>query len=194
MVTCVGASVVLDYVAAAAVGDWGWLDASRMADGLGPAETTPGPLILVLQFVAFVAMFQATASAHPYALAVAASVLASWVLFVASFVWIFLGGPYVEGINADERLRGALSFVTAAVVGVVLNLAVWFAMHVVFTQVQSVALGPLAITLPVGASFDFRALVLVAFAATLMFGLKQGIGRTVLFSALAGLALGYLRA
>jgi len=191
IVTFGGAYAVLGYVADRAVGDWGWLDARQMADGLGLAETTPGPLILVLQFVAFVAMFQATQSAHPYALAAAAAVLGSWVLFVPSFVWIFLGGPYVERINADERLRGALSFVTAAVVGVVLNLAVWFAMHVVFARVERVAIGPLAIDLPVAASFDARVLGLVALSAALMFGLKQGIGRTLLLSALAGLALDY---
>jgi chromate transporter len=194
IVTFGGAYAVLGYVADRAVGDWGWLDARQMADGLGLAETTPGPLILVLQFVAFVAMFQATASAHPYALAVAASVLASWVLFVPSFVWIFLGGPYVESINADERLRGALSFVTAAVVGVVLNLAVWFAMHVVFTQVGRVAAGPFEINLPVVASFDPRALGLVVLAAALMFGLKRGIGTTLALSALAGLAVDYVPA
>jgi chromate transporter len=162
-----------------------------MADGLGLAETTPGPLILVLQFVAFVAAFQTTQSAHPYALAIAASAVASWMLFVPSFVWIFLGGPYVERVNADARLRGALSFVTAAVVGVVLNLAVWFAMHVVFTEVRSVDWRMLSINLPVAASFDARALGLVALAGVLMFGLKLGIGRTLALSALAGLALDY---
>jgi chromate transporter len=192
IVTFGGAYAVLGYVADRAVGDWGWLDARQMADGLGLAETTPGPLILVLQFVAFVAAFQTAQSAQPYALAIVASILASWMIFVPSFVWIFLGGPYVERVNADPRLRGALSFVTAAVVGVILNLTVWFAMHVVFTQVGRVALGPLDISLPVVASFDARALGLVTLAAALMFGLKQGIGRTLALSALAGLALDYL--
>jgi chromate transporter len=192
VVTFGGAYAVLGYVAERAAGAWGWLDAKQMADGLGLAETTPGPLILVLQFVAFVAAFRTGGSAHPYALATAASLLGSWVLFVPSFVWIFLGGPHLERINADPRLRGALSCVTAAVVGVVLNLAVWFAVHVVFAQVQRVELGPISVLLPTLATVDLRALGLVVLGAVLMFALGQGIVRTILISAIAGLLVGYL--
>jgi chromate transporter len=192
MVTFGGAYAVLGYVAERAAGDWGWLDAKQMADGLGLAETTPGPLILVLQFVAFIAAFRTGGSAHPYGLAIIASVFASWVLFVPSFVWIFLGGPHLERINADPRLRGALSCVTAAVVGVVLNLAVWFAVHVVFADVHRVEAGPLSLLWPDVSTVDVRALALVVLGAVLMFGLKQGIVRTIGVCAAAGLLIGYL--
>jgi chromate transporter len=192
LVTFGGAYAVLGYVAERAVGDWAWLSAAQMADGLGLAETTPGPLILVLQFVAFVAAFQAGTSAHPFLLAIAASLLASWVLFVPSLMWIFLGGPHVERVNADPRLRGALSCITAAVVGVVLNLAVWFALHVLFGVVRHLDLGALSLSWPVFATLDPHAAVLVALAAALMFGLKQGIVRTLAASAAAGIALAWL--
>jgi chromate transporter len=192
MVTFGGAYAVLGYVAERAAGDWGWLDAKQMADGLGLAETTPGPLILVLQFVAFIAAFRTGGSAHPYGLAIVASVLASWVLFVPSFVWIFLGGPHLERINADPRLRGALSCVTAAVVGVVLNLTVWFAVHVVFAEVHRVKAGPLSLLWPAVSTLDVRALGLVILSAVLMFGLGQGIVRTIGICAVAGLLVGYL--
>jgi chromate transporter len=190
IVTFGGAYAVLGYVADRAVGDWGWLSANEMADGLGLAETTPGPLILVLQFVAFVAAFRAGAGEHPYAFAAFASLLGSWVIFVPSFLWIFLGGPHVERVNADPRLRSALSGVTAAVVGVVLNLAVWFALHVLFGTVSRVTAGPLSFTVPDPATLDLRAVALVVFAALLMFGLKRGIVTTLAVSAVAGLVLG----
>jgi chromate transporter len=192
IVTFGGAYAVLGYVADRAAGEWGWLDAKQMADGLGLAETTPGPLILVLQFVAFVAAFRTGGAAHPYVYATAAAVFASWVLFVPSFVWIFLGGPHIERVNADPRLRGALSCITAAVVGVVLKLALWFALHVVFEQVHTVAVGPMSWLWPQWQSVDLRALALVVLAALLMFVLKAGLGRTLAICTLAGLALGFV--
>jgi chromate transporter len=192
IVTFGGAYAVLGYVAERAVGDWGWLDAKQMADGLGLAETTPGPLILVLQFVAFVAAFQAAGAGGSYGLAIAASVLASWVLFVPSFLWIFLAGPHVERVNSDPRLRGALSFITAAVVGVVLNLSLWFALHVLFGDVQRVEYGIFAPSLPVFGTLDPRALGIAVLGAVLMFVLKQGIVRTLALCAAAGIALSYV--
>lgn len=190
IVTFGGAYAVLGYVAERAVNDWGWLDAEQMADGLGLAETTPGPLILVLQFVAFVAAFQGAGGS--YGLAIAASLLASWVLFVPSFLWIFLAGPHVERVNSDPRLRGALSFITAAVVGVVLNLSLWFALHVLFGDVRRVEYGILAPSLPVFATLDPRALGIAVLGAVLMFPLKQGIVRTLALCAAAGVVLSYV--
>ena len=186
LVTFGGAYAVLSYVAERAVTDAGWLSARQMADGLGLAETTPGPLILVLQFVAFVAAFQSGQSDSPLLLGVLASLIAVWALFLPSFAWIFLGGPHLERLNANQALRTGLSFVTAAVVGVIAHLSLWFAAHVWFADVGWARVGGLQILAPTVASVDLRALGLSAIAALLLFGLHQGLARTLAFSALAG--------
>jgi chromate transporter len=185
-VTFGGAYAVLSYVAERAVTDAGWLSARQMADGLGLAETTPGPLILVLQFVAFVAAFQSGEGGSPLLLGVLASVIAVWALFLPSFAWIFLGGPHLERLNANQALRTGLSFVTAAVVGVIAHLSLWFAAHVWFAHVGWARHGWLQVLAPDPASVDWRALALSAIAGLLLFGLHQGLARTLAFSALAG--------
>ena len=187
LVTFGGAYAVLSYVAERAVTDAGWLSARQMADGLGLAETTPGPLILVLQFVAFVAAFQSGQSDSPLLFGILASLIAVWVLFLPSFAWIFLGGPHLERLNANRALRTGLSFVTAAVVGVIAHLSLWFAAHVWFAEVGWARAGGLQVLAPVLTSVDLRALGLSAIAALLLFGLHQGLARTLAFSALAGL-------
>ena len=186
LVTFGGAYAVLSYVAERAVTESAWLSARQMADGLGLAETTPGPLILVLQFVAFVAAFQSGESGSPLWLGVFASLVAVWSLFLPSFVWIFLGGPHLERLNANRALRTALSCVTAAVVGVIAHLSLWFAAHVWFGEVGWARAGMLQVLSPTLSSLDPRALGLSAISALLLFALHLGLARTLALSALAG--------
>ena len=130
-----GAYALLAYMAQEAVATYGWMTAPEMVDGLGLAETTPGPLILVTQFVGFLAAFRDAAPFSPVAAGVLGAALTTWVTFVPSMLWIFAGAPFVEQLRANRRLSGALAAITAAVVGVILNLSVWFALHVLFGQV-----------------------------------------------------------
>jgi chromate transporter len=190
LVTFGGAYAVLAYVGERAVVERGWLSAGQMADGLGLAETTPGPLILVLQFVAFVAAWQSVQGGGSYGYAMLASLLAVWCLFLPSFLWIFLGGPHIDRLNAEPRLRGALSHVTAAVVGVIANLSLWFAAHVLFAQVDWQRSGPFQWLAPAWSTFDPRAAGLVAIAALLLFGLHVPLVRTLAICAGLGLVLG----
>lgn len=189
VVTFGGAYAVLAWVAQEAVEIEGWLTAGQMLDGLGLAETTPGPLILVLQFVGFLAGF----GAHGLWGGVAAAALTSWVTFAPSFVWIFLLAPFVEKLAANPRLAGALAAITAAVVGVVLNLAVWFGLRVLFATVGEAALGPMRLDLPVLASFDWRAGLIALGAGFALLRFKLGVARTLGLAAIAGLALHFLR-
>lgn len=189
VVTFGGAYAVLAYVAQAAVATYGWLGPGEMLDGLGLAETTPGPLILVLQFVGFLAAFRDPGALAPLAAGVAGAGLTLWVTFVPSFLWIFVGAPYVERVRNNAALSGALSAVTAAVVGVILNLAVWFGLHVVFRTVERVAVGPLTLDLPVLASLDPAALLLSLAAAVAIFRFRLGLVPVLAGSALAGLAI-----
>jgi chromate transporter len=138
MVTFGGAYAVLPYVAQQAVENYGWLSAPQMLDGLGLAETTPGPLIMVLQFVGFVGGWNQSAPMNPVTMATLSAAMTTWVTFLPCFLWIFLGAPYIESLRNNKRLGAALSAVTAAVVGVILNLAVWFGMHVLFPPTQPV--------------------------------------------------------
>ena len=138
MVTFGGAYAVLAYVAQQAVENYGWLKPGEMLDGLGMAETTPGPLIMVLQFVGFMAAFRDPGTLSPMVAGTLGGLLATWVTFTPCFLWIFLGAPFVEVLRDNKNLNGALSAITAAVVGVVLNLAIWFALHTVFRQVTAV--------------------------------------------------------
>ncbi|MBA3324730.1 MAG: chromate efflux transporter, partial [Rhodobacteraceae bacterium] len=136
VVTFGGAYAVLAYVAQAAVETYGWLQPGEMLDGLGMAETTPGPLIMVVQFVGFLAAFRDPGALNPYLAATLASVLVTWVTFVPSFLWIFLGAPFSERLRGNRALGGALAAITAAVVGVILNLAIWFALHTIYGRVR----------------------------------------------------------
>ncbi|CAN7313382.1 chromate efflux transporter [Mesorhizobium amorphae] len=186
VVTFGGAYAVLAYVAQAAVTSFGWLAPGEMVDGLGLAETTPGPLILVLQFVGFVAAYRHAGAMSPLIAGSLGSLLTLWVTFVPCFFWIFLGAPYIEQLRQNKALSAALGAITAAVVGVVMNLALWFALHVVFSQVRSIGLG---MEIPVLSSLDWRAALLAAAAMAAMLRLKIGMLPTLAGSALAGLAL-----
>ena len=156
VVTFGGAYAVLAYMAQDIVTQYGWLTAGEMMDGLGMAETTPGPLILVTQFVAFVAADRAGGMV----LGFWGAVVALWTTFVPCFLWIFAGAPYIEWMAAHPRLNAAISAITAAVVGVVLNLSVWFALHVLFADVQQLQGGWLTLWVPDVMSFDWRVLSL----------------------------------
>jgi chromate transporter len=185
MVTFGGAYAVLAYVAQEAVEQYRWLSAADMLAGLGLAETTPGPLILVLQFVGFLAGWN-----HGGLLAgVAGALLAVWVTFAPCFAWIFLGAPYVERLHGVERLKGALAGVTAAVVGVIANLALWFGLRVLFARMETVQAGPVALSLPDPLSLLPGALALTALAGACLFPLKLGVVRTLAVTAAAGLAV-----
>ncbi|CAN7149748.1 chromate efflux transporter [Mesorhizobium sp. LjNodule214] len=186
VVTFGGAYAVLAYVAQAAVTSFGWLAPGEMVDGLGLAETTPGPLILVLQFVGFVAAYRHAGAVNPLIAGSLGSLLTLWVTFAPCFFWIFLGAPYIEQLRQNKALSAALGAITAAVVGVVMNLALWFALHVVFGQVRSVGHG---MEIPVLASLDWRAALLAAAAMVAMLRLKLGMLPTLAGSALAGLVL-----
>ncbi|WP_412033176.1 chromate efflux transporter [Mesorhizobium sp. CA8] len=186
VVTFGGAYAVLAYVAQAAVTSFGWLSAGQMVDGLGLAETTPGPLILVLQFVGFAAAYRHAGAISPLLAGSLGSALTLWVTFVPCFFWIFLGAPYIEQLRQNKALAAALGAITAAVVGVIMNLALWFALHVVFGKVASVGWG---VEVPVLSSLDWRAALLSAAAMVAMFRLKAGMLPALAGSALAGLVL-----
>jgi chromate transporter len=181
VVTFGGAYAVLAYVAQEAVEGYHWLTAGQMLAGLGLAETTPGPLILVLQFVGYLAGHGAAGVAG----GIAGAALTLWVTFLPCFAWIFLGAPYVERLHDAPRLKAALAGVTAAVVGVIANLALWFGLRVLFAEMRPGALG---IEWPVLSSLDPLAAALAALAAGCLFGLRLGVVKTLGLTALAGLA------
>jgi chromate transporter len=170
VVTFGGAYSVLAWVAQAAVVERGWLSAGEMLDGLGLAETTPGPLIQVVQFVGFMAAWHHPGPWSPLVTALVASVLVAWVTFVPSFSWIFVGAPYVERLRANHAWGAALTAVTAAVVGAVLNLGVWLALHVAFGVVDEVVAGPLRLHVPQWGTVDPAAVVIGLVATVLMVG------------------------
>jgi len=149
VVTFGGAYAVLAYVAQQAVENYGWLSPAEMLDGLGMAETTPGPLIMVLQFVGFLGAYRASGALSPLLAGTLGGLLATWVTFVPCFLWIFLGAPFIERLRGNAAVASALSAITAAVVGVVLNLAVWFALHTLFRQTAILSLGPIRFDAPV---------------------------------------------
>ncbi|MCC7428497.1 MAG: chromate efflux transporter [Alphaproteobacteria bacterium] len=188
VVTFGGAYAVLAYVAQAAVESYGWLAAGEMLDGLGLAETTPGPLILVTQFVGFLAAYRDPGALAPLLAGILGAALTVWVTFAPCFVWIFLGAPAVEKLRANKALAGALGAITAAVVGVILNLAVWFALHVLFARHVAVSLGPVHFDAPVPASADAAAMALAAIAGAALFRFRLGVVPTLGIAAVAGLA------
>src|SRR3989449_3794758 len=180
VVTFGGAYAVLAYVAQQAVENYGWLKPGQMLDGLGMAETTPGPLIMVLQFVGFMAAFRDPGALPPMVAGTLGGLLATWVTFTPSFLWIFLGAPFIESLRGNKALNGALSAITAAVVGVVLNLAIWFALHTVFRQVTAVHGYGLSFDMPVPASVNLWALALSIAAIIAIFRFKVGMITTLL--------------
>lgn len=185
VVTFGGAYAVLAYLAQDVVSQYGWLSAGEMMDGLGLAETTPGPLILVTEFVAFLAGFKEGG----FALATSAALITLWVTFVPCFLWIFAGAPYIDWLSDQPRLRGAMSAITAAVVGVILNLSVWFALHVLFRQVEPIKQGILTLWTPSLSSLDWRVALLTVLCGIAAFVYHRSIGIILLMSALAALAL-----
>lgn len=186
VVTFGGAYAVLAYMAQEVVQDRGWLTAAQMIDALGLAETTPGPLILVTEFVGALA----GGAAGGWAGAAAGAAMTLWVTFVPCFLWIFAGAPYIEWITRQPRLKGALDGITAAVVGVIANLSVWFAAHVFFAEVGTAALGPARVIAPAPASFDLPAAALAGLAAALLLWRGLSLPAALGAMAAAGLALG----
>jgi len=189
MVTFGGAYAVLAYVAQQAVEHYGWLKPGEMLDGLGMAETTPGPLIMVLQFVGFMAAFRDPGALSPMLAGTLGGLLATWVTFAPCFLWIFLGAPFIEHLRGNKALSGALSAITAAVVGVILNLAVWFAIHTIFRETIEVRDFPFAFDVPNPTSVNAWALALSVAAALAIFRFKVGMIPTLAASCAAGVIL-----
>ncbi len=187
VVTFGGAYAVLAYVAQEAVQNYGWLLPGEMLDGLGMAETTPGPLIQVVQFVGFLGAYRDPGTLPPLLAATIAAVLTTWVTFVPCFLWIFLGAPFSERLRDNKALSGALSAITAAVVGVIANLAVWFAVHSLFAEVVQIEGFGLALELPVPGSLDPAALTLTVLALLAVFRFRLGTGWTLAGAALLGM-------
>jgi chromate transporter len=188
VVTFGGAYAVLAYVAQEAVQHYGWLRPTEMLDGLGMAETTPGPLIMVLQFVGFMGAYRDPGNLEPITAAVLAAVLTTWVTFVPCFLWIFLGAPFIEKLRGNAVLASAMSAITAAVVGVILNLAIWFGLHFLFTEARIHRLGPLWVELPVWSSLALPSLILSTAAAIAIFRFRMPVISTLLGCAAAGMA------
>ncbi|MGI8525757.1 MAG: chromate efflux transporter [Pseudolabrys sp.] len=184
-----GAYALLAYMAQEAVQTYGWMTAPEMVDGLGLAETTPGPLILVTQFVGFLAAFRAPAPFSPVTAGVIGAAMTTWVTFVPSMLWIFAGAPFIERLRANRRLSGALAAVTAAVVGVILNLSVWFALHVLFGHVEERHFGLLRWFAFNPLGLDIKAAGLAVIAAVLAFGLHRGLIEVIAVMAALGIAL-----
>jgi chromate transporter len=190
VVTFGGAYAVLAYMAQAVVEAYGWLTPGEMLDGLGLAETTNGPLILVTEFVGYLAAYR-FGGFQPFAMGLLGALVALWATFAPCFLWIFAGAPYIERLTAAPRLSSALATVTAAVVGVIGNLSVWFALHVLFAEVSETSFGPLRLFVPSLASINTVALALAALALVLVFVLRAGIATTL--GVCAAIALIWLR-
>jgi len=204
LVTFGGAYAVLAYVAQVAVEHYHWLQPGEMLDGLALAETTPGPLVLVLSFVGFLSGFRLPTGLDPLLAGVLGAMLAAWATFVPSFVWIFAGAPYIERLRGNRRLTAVLSAITAAVVGVILNLAVWFALHVLFAKVDRLTLWPqhgiasadgggtfgtLSLAWPQLSSLDVEAVGISLLAAVLVFSARLGVAAVLTSCAATGLLL-----
>ena len=189
VVTFGGAYAVLAYVAQQAVETYGWLAPGEMLDGLGMAETTPGPLIMVTQFVGFMGALREAGGLPPLLAGTLGGLLTTWVTFLPCFLWIFLGAPFIERLRDNHALTAALTAVTAAVVGVILNLALWFGLHVLFDRLRPVAAMGLDLDLPVWRTLDPAALVLILAAMIAVFRLRAGTVPVLAGCALAGLAL-----
>jgi len=186
VVTFGGAYAVLAYVAQQAVETYGWLAPGEMLDGLGLAETTPGPLIMVTQFVGFLGAFRDPGALNPFVAGTLGGLLTTWVTFVPCFLWIFLGAPFIEKLRSNRPLSAALAAVTAAVVGVILNLAVWFGLHVLFGKVREISLLGGTIDLPVWSSVNGPALVLSLAAAIAVLGFRIGMIKVLAASSAVG--------
>ena len=189
VVTFGGAYAVLAYVAQEAVESYGWLRPGEMLDGLGMAETTPGPLIMVTQFVGFMGAARDPGGLDPLLAGTLAAVLTTWVTFVPCFLWIFLGAPFAERMRGNIALTSAMTAITAAVVGVVLNLALWFAIHTIFAEVHEIRAAPLRFDVPDPGSVNLAALVLTAAALVAVFRFKAGPLPVIAGAGLAGMGV-----
>ena len=190
VVTFGGAYAVLAYVSQRAVEDFGWVTPGEMTRGLALAETTPGPLIMVVQFVAFLGAYRDPGTMSPWTAAVVGALLTTWVTFVPSFLFIFLGAPYVERLRHNRSLAAALTAVTAAVVGVIANLALYFTTHTLFTGSTSTTWGPLHVEVPDVSTLQPAALAIAVAGGVMIFALRWSVLRTLGVCALVGLALG----
>jgi chromate transporter len=191
VVTFGGAYAVLTYVAQQAVEVYGWLAPGEMLDGLGMAETTPGPLIMVVQHVGFLAAFRNPGALDPVLAGALGAALTTWVTFVPCFLWILLGGPYIEALRGNRILSAALTTITAAVVGVILNLAVWFGAHTVFAEVAEMSFGVARVFVPVLDSVDPAILVLTTAALIAILRFRAGMIATLAASGALGIAYFY---
>ena len=189
LVTFGGAYAVLSYVAQKAVEVYHWLTPGEMVRGLALAETTPGPLIMVVQFVAFVGAYRSPGSLDPWGAALLGALLTTWVTFVPCFVFVFAGAPYVERLRDNQALSAALAGVTAAVVGVIANLALYFGVHTLFAEAERVGWTHLGLLVPVWSTFQWEPAVLGALGAVLVFGFRWPVLRTLAVCGAAGLAL-----
>jgi chromate transporter len=192
LVTFGGAYAVLSYVAQRAVETYGWLGPGEMVRGLGLAETTPGPLIMVVQFVAFLGAYRNAGNLDPWVAATVGALLTTWVTFVPAFLLVFLGAPYVERLRHNRTVADALSGVTAAVVGVIANLALFFAVHTLFGEVEGKSWGPLTLQVPDPTSLRPVAVVIAVVAAVLLFRLNWPVLRTLGVCALLGIVASLL--
>jgi chromate transporter len=188
VITFGGAYAVLAYVAQQAVNNYHWLTGSEMVHGLALAETTPGPLIMVVQFVAFLGAYRDPGSLNPWVAAVLASLLTVWVTFVPSILFVVLGAPYVERLRSNQNLSASLAGITAAVVGVIANLALYFALHTLFSQTKQHSWGPITTGLPVPATVIWSGVVITALGFLLVFPLRWTVLRSLGACALAGIA------
>ncbi|MBB6487023.1 chromate efflux transporter [Rhizobium lusitanum] len=185
-----GAYAVLSYVAQQAVDHYNWLKPGEMLDGLGMAETTPGPLIMVTQFVGFMGAYRAPGSLNPLLAATLGGLLTTWVTFVPCFLWIFLGAPFIESLRSNKALSAALSAITAAIVGVILNLAVWFALHVLFSQTYPIHGFGISFDAPVLSSLNIASFALTLGAMVAVFRFKVGMLTTLATCSILGLVYG----
>ncbi|WP_203693055.1 chromate efflux transporter [Catellatospora coxensis] len=192
VVTFGGAYAVLSYVAQQAVERYAWLSAGDMVRGLALAESTPGPLIMVVQFVAFLGAYHHPGSLNPWTAGIIASLLTTWVTFVPCFLFILLGAPYVERLRANHSLSAALTGITAAVVGVIANLGLYFAFHTLFTDTRTITSGPLSLLLPDPTSLRPAAAVIAAAAAVMIFWAKWSVLRVLGLCTLLGICAGLL--
>lgn len=179
MVTFGGAYAVLNFVAQQAVERYSWVQPSEMLDGLGMAETTPGPLIMVLQFVGFLGAYRHPDPFSPLGAGIFASIITVWMTFVPCFFWIFLGAPYVERMRKNHYLHGALSTITAAVVGVIANLAIWFSLHTLFARVHEVQAQGFHFSIPAWGTLSLPTLTIFLVAVACMIVWRQGVATTL---------------
>jgi len=186
VVTFGGAYAVLAYVAQQAVDNYHWVTPGEMLDGLGMAETTPGPLIMVTQFVGFLGAWRTPGPLNPVLAGTLGGLLTTWVTFTPCFLWIFFGAPFVEALRANKALAAALGAVTAAVVGVILNLAVWFALHVLFGELRDIRWFGAHLEVPVLASANIPSMILALAAAVAVFRFKAGMVPVLLASSAVG--------